>query len=225
MTKPERAIPQFEVPEIEPRELYGLECQVRRLRATEAPRVLTRLLSDFGSLIAEIICSSIPQDAIKNKITKDATPAQLMKLGADTIKAVVASQAFQSLAEKFGKGEVVNLRWYMKKLLVGKLSIGGVEIQSMAELDRSKLPPLGVGQLLAFALEVNFDPTSGGLGTSRGKSDHPKAVTTTATPVASDRPQTSRSVSGVAAVPRVTGQSARQRAGSNGTSGTQSASE
>ncbi len=220
--KPQRAIPCFHLPEIEPRTICGLECEMRRLRATEAPRVITRLLSDFGSVTAEIICSDVPGELISRaKGLVGASKERLEKMGAEAIKFAVASQAFQNIAEKFGNGDVVNLHWYTKKLLLRKLTLSGVQIRSMEELDRTGAPPYVLGQLLLFALEVNFNPTLGGLGMSIGSSDHHEEAPAQAKE-ASRPPLTTTTVSADVVASIMTGQSVRRRAGSNGTSGAQS---
>ncbi len=220
--KPERAIPFFHLPEIEPRTICGVECKVRRLRATEAPKVITRLLSDFGSVTAEIICSDVPGEIFaRAQGLVGASKERLQEMGAEAIKFAVASQAFQNIAEKFGSGDVINLHWYTKKLLLGKLRVGEVRILTMEELDRTLAPPYVLGQLLLFALEVNFNPTLGGLGTFIGSSDHHEAAPAQAKE-ASPAPLTTPIVREDVVASTMTGQSVRRRAGSNGTSGARS---
>ena len=217
--KQKRPVPIFELPDIEPRTICGLECEVRRLRATEAPKVITRLLSDFGSVTAEVLCSDVPGEILaRAQGLVGASKKKLEEMGAEAIKFAVGSQAFQNIAEKFGSGDVIGLSWYQRKLLLGKLTINGVEIRTMEELDRTKAPPYVLGRLLLFALEVNFNPTLGGLGTFTGSSDHPEAAPAQAK-AASPAPMTTTTVSAGVAASTMTGQSVRRRAGSNGTSG------
>lgn len=225
MNETPKKIPIFAEPEIEPMMICGLECRVRRLNAVEAPHVITMLLSDFGSIIAEYLCTTVPQDLIKQAIgmknagedpeeaSDEPTPEDVEEFtrqsGFGIIKTIVASQAFERLAQRFKGGEVINLDYFMKALIIGKLSVDGVEIETSKELAATKIGPMNLMRLLYHALEANFDPGLGGPDTSAGKSGPPNPEP--ANPESRHPSLTRTTKSGSGGSGKRTGRSARQR--------------
>ncbi len=224
-----KTIPIFAEPEVEPIKLGGHECRVRRLRATEAPAVITAFLSDFGAVTAEYLATTVPEDLIELAIgmnargdtpevasdgpTEEEQEAEIQSKGMKMIKMMVASQAFQRLADRFKDGQVINLKYFTHALLIGKLEISGVLIETWDELDETRIAPVDLGLLLFHALEANFDPGFGGQSESDGKSDPPKKPVD---PLESrPQPQTQTTKSEDAGSARTTGRSARRPKGSN----------
>lgn len=212
-----KAIPIFDQPD-ETREIAGLSCRVRRLPATKAPAVISRIVTEFGSLVAEYLCTKTPEELLETaEGLNEASKESMMLLGTQAIKLVVASEAFAKIHEQFKRGEFVNIDWYLRALLPGSLELNGVAIDTIEELDATGAGPLVLGELLLFALEVNFDPGFGGRDTSHGTSDH-RTPQSQDSPAPSPAPESSNDGD---ESPKMTGRGARRRAkgSSTGTSG------
>lgn len=167
-----KQIPTFDIPD-EEREIAGLKVRIRKLRATHAPEVISRIVTEFGSLAAEYMCTATPSELLQQAedISTEAKES-LIAAGVSAIKLVVASEAFKKIHEQFKNGEFVNINWYLQALLPGHLFLNGVKIDTIEELDQTGAGPLVVAELLLFALEANFDPGFGGRDTNPGPSDH-----------------------------------------------------
>lgn len=225
MEQQQKTIPIFAEPDIDPIVLGGLKCRVRRMRASKAPQVITTFLSDFGAITAEYLSTTVPDQLIDMAMgmtdrpaasdSDEPTPAEIEQFtrasGNNVIKTIVASQAFQRLADRFKDGQVVNLKYFTEALLIGYLELDGVLIESWDELDRSKISPVNIGLLLYHSLEVNFDPGFGGPIESDGKSDPPSEVVEQLESRPQHPIQTTKK--GAAVSVKKTGRSARRRKG------------
>ena len=164
-----KQIPKFKTPSEQTRDIDGLPVKVRRLPATRAPDVLSRLFSDVGPEITRII--STPEedldpdveDAIRGLIATNIDPEASVEITLKIIKAIIFSGAI-------GRVKEFDLRWYAEQLLIGTIEIDGVSIDSMAELDETDIMPMTLVEMCKFAFEVNFFPTSAERGTSHGGS-------------------------------------------------------
>lgn len=170
MTTAKKIIPKFSTPTEQTREIDGQPVTVRRLPADLAPDVLSRLLGDVGSVVVEMLSS--PDRELDPGIEGAVRSLVATKNGADAsidmtisiIKSIVFSDAI-------AKVQGFDFGWYVSTMLPGCMCIGGVAIESMAELDESGISPRTLFEVFRFACEVNFFPTSAGLDTSDGRQD------------------------------------------------------
>lgn len=170
MTTAKKIIPKFSTPTEQTREIDGQPVTVRRLPADLAPEVLSRLLGDVGSVIVEMLSS--PDRELDPGIEGAVRAMVATKNGADAgidmtvsiIKSIVFSDAIAKV-----KG--FDFSWYVATMLPGCMSIGGVAVDTMTELDESGITPRVLFEVFRFACEVNFFPTSAGSDTSDGRQD------------------------------------------------------
>lgn len=162
-----KIIPKFSTPAIQSREIGGLSVTVRRLPASLAPDVLARLGSDVGSIVANMISSPdteldpAVEGAIRGMIATKGATAPSIDVSMGLIKAIVFSDALSKLG-KFDLG------WYVRQMIPGCVTIGGVAIDTMDELDQTDIGPMELFALFRFACEVNFLPTTAGRDTVAG---------------------------------------------------------
>lgn len=167
MTTPKKLIPKFLTPTEQARQIDGQLVTVRRLPARRAPDVLSRLLGDVGAVVVEMLSS--PDRELDSGIEGAIRSMIAGKSGADAgvdttitiVKAIVFSDAIAKL-----KG--FDFGWYVEQMLPKCMAIGGVEIDSIAELDESGILPRTLFEVFQFACEVNFFPTSAGRDTNVG---------------------------------------------------------
>lgn len=116
--------------------------------------MLSRLTSDVGELIAEILSS--PDKELPPEIEAAIIKASGRGLPVRILKAVFLSSALGQVRE-------LDLDWYLERFILGKTSVNGVDIDTIDELDETGLGIMGIAQLLALAIEANFDFTGAGL--------------------------------------------------------------
>ena len=158
-----KKIPKVSQPSRQARDIEGLTWTVSRLTARRAPSVLSRLVADVGEIVAELLSS--PDKELPPEIEAGIIAvAGGKKLPAHMLKAILFSSVLGRLKE-------LDLEWYVEHIVIGWTSVNGVDIETMAELDETGLGAVGLAQLVWYALEVNFDFISAGLGTSDGNEE------------------------------------------------------
>ena len=157
-----KQIPKFNNASEQTRVIGGLSCSVRRLSAGEFFPFISRLLADVGPLVARILSS--PDDdldpAVEAVISSVLPGGMPMSSG----KIIVMLQALESAG-------AIDIGWYGRSLLPKHLSIEGVAIDSMQELDETGIGMAEILELLSLAFIVNVGPTFAGLATQAGSGD------------------------------------------------------
>jgi hypothetical protein len=139
------------------RDIDGVKWAVCRLPAQRALPVLSRLISDVGQVLAEVICSADRDiDPSVEATIRGAVSSFAPSTGALTLAAVKAIFMTSAIG-KIGK---IDLGWYAAEMLPGLLSANGVPIDSMDELDETGIGPVHLVELVWLALVENFRPTS-----------------------------------------------------------------
>jgi len=170
-----KIIPRFETPEIQSKVIKGCKVTLRRLRATESPEVLSHVLGDFGFAVASWL--SAPDAPTMEKmmegidIDEDMSAEQLKELGLSKFKMIITSEAFAQITAKLKTGEVVDMKWYVERMIPGNLWLEDVHIETMEELDESGVTASIMAELFWYAIEVNFHPTFGAAGTDSGSDE------------------------------------------------------
>lgn len=135
------------------RDIDGVKWTVCRLPAQRALPVLSRLISDVGPVLTEVICSPDRDiDPGVEATIRGAVAAFAPSTGALTLAAVKAI----FLTTAIGKIGKIDLGWYAAAILPGCVSANGVPIDSMDELDETGIGPVGLMELVWHALVVNF---------------------------------------------------------------------
>jgi hypothetical protein len=165
-----KIIPKFSTPTEQTREIDGQPVTVRRLPADLAPDVLSRLLSDVGSVVVEILSSPDREldpgieGAVRGMIASKGGASAGIDMTVTIIKALVFSNAIAKVKDfDFG--------WYVRSMLPKCMAIAGVDVDTMEELNQSGVTPRTLFEVFRFACEVNFFPTSAGSDTSDGRQD------------------------------------------------------
>ena len=169
-----KKIPKFSTPSTQTREIDGLSVTVRRLPASRAPQVLSRLLAGVGEALTEI--ASNPDRDLDPDL--EAGVRMMLAKAVSTEAAISASMGivkFILFSNALTKGEHFDLEWFVRELLPGLIDVEGVPIDTMEELDETEIGPVPLMTVLWFAVQVNFFPTSAGLATCVG--DEPPALT------------------------------------------------
>ena len=157
-----KAIPKVSTVSAQARDIEGLTWTVSRLTARGAPKMLSRLTSDVGELVAEILAS--PDKELPPEIE-----AAIIKMAGKVLPIHILKAIFFSSA--LGQLRALDLGWYVERVIVGQTSVNDVEIETLDELDETGLGASGLAQLLWLAIEVNFDFISAGLATSAGSEE------------------------------------------------------
>ena len=154
-----KTIPSFSTPRHQTRQIDGQPVTVRRLPAKPACPVLSRLTTDVGPLLTELLATperELDPDvegAIRSLIAEKVSIDAAMEVGLKMIKSIVLSSSFDHLKR-------IDLDWLVSSILVGHMSVGGIDIDTFEELEDSGITPLVLVQVILFALEVNFLPFS-----------------------------------------------------------------
>lgn len=174
MTTEKKTIPKFSTPSTQSREIDGQLVSISRLPARRAPAVLSRLLADVGEVVAEILASPDREldpeieAAIRGMLAEKAGAQKAIGASIGIIKAIVFSDVL-------AKVKTFDVGWYIEAMLPKSIAVGGVNIDTMAELDETGIGPVAMMEALWFAMRVNFLPTFAGLATSDG-SESPAAT-------------------------------------------------
>lgn len=167
MSKEKKIIPKFSTPTEQTREIDGQIVTVRRLPARRSPSVLGRLLGDVGPVITEMM-SSPDQELdpsiegfIRGAVAEKAGAIVGVNMAVSLVKAIVFSQAIAKTKE-------FDFAWYVDQMLPGCMDVGGVDIETIEELDETGVGPRTMWELFRFACEVNFFPTFAGRDTGDG---------------------------------------------------------
>lgn len=154
-----KTIPKVSKPSAQARDIEGLTWTVSRLTARAAPEVLSRLVADVGELIAEML--AIPDRELPPEIEAAITAMSGRVLPLSIMKSILFSSVF-------GRIRGIDLRWYVQRIVVGFVSVNGVDIETMEELDETGIGAEGVAMLLWHAIGENFAFIFAGLATSAG---------------------------------------------------------
>lgn len=161
-----KSIPKVSQPSRQARDIEGLSWAVSRLTARRSPSVLSRLVADVGEMVAEVLSS--PDRELPPEIEAAIVRSAGKMLSPRVLKAILFSHSL-------GRVRDLDLGWYVEHVIVGLMSVNGVEIETMDELDETGIGPAGVLELIWYAIEVNFDFTGAGLATPAG-SEEPAAT-------------------------------------------------
>jgi hypothetical protein len=173
------AFKKFSTPKAESRNVRGVPCILKLMSAMEAPAVLSHLLSDLGGIMSCLL--STPKESgngLLDGIDEEVGALEAAQRGLENIRSMVTSMGLAGLSAKLKSGEVLDLGWYLEKLLVGNLKIQTDEgdfatVRSLSDLDEAGADVLTLWELVQYALQVNFHPIFGDLFTGDGNDqDH-----------------------------------------------------
>jgi hypothetical protein len=174
---PKKLIPKFSTPTEQTREIDGQLVTVRRLPASLAPDVLSRLLGDAGAVVVEMLSSPdreldpAVEGVIRSMVAGKTDAGSGIDMTVTIIKSIVFSNAISKVKD-------FDFAWYVLRMLPGCMSIGGVSIETMAELDESGISPRTIFEVFRFACEVNFFPTSADRVINGGSTDKTRPAMT-----------------------------------------------
>lgn len=177
-----KLIPKFSTPTEQTRTIDGQPVTVRRLPARRAPDVLSRLLSDVKPVAVQMLSSPDEEldpaieGAIRGMVASEKSTDAAVTMTVSVIKAIVFSDAI-SKVNGFDFG------WYVSQMLPGCMSIAGVPIEKLDELDEAGIMPRTLWDVFRFACEVNFFPTFAGRDISDGPPSPSPTQPATANPI------------------------------------------
>ena len=154
-----KSIPKFNNASEQTRVIGGLSCSVRRLSAGAYFPFFSRLLADVGPLVARVL--SNPDDDLDPAIESLIKSIMPGGTGLGMGKLSLVLQALESAKN-------IDIGWYAQTLLIGQLSIEGVAIDTMAELDETGIAFAQIVEILSLAFVANVNPTSAGPNTANG---------------------------------------------------------
>lgn len=159
----------FSSPREVSRDISGVTCTASKLPWSVSLQVAQRLIQDVGEFAAKIFAS--PDDELPEEVELILRAVAVNSLGVSEGKAadMTARVLRMMLSVQFlSQVKTLDLPWYVDRLIVGSMVIGGRRIDTREDLDAAGCGVREILQLLALSLEANLNPTSAGDATSDG---------------------------------------------------------